>query len=101
MIAGTQQAIRHVVENFNEPIFSVTGTGCVSKSIRHDILSALRVYYPAEELLGKKLSEIERSRDSKKLKEYLDEVEDWVKNTFNVNLIHERPGLTLMGLCKK
>ena len=38
---------------------------------------------------------------AKKLKEYLDEVEDWVKNTFNVNLIHERPGLTLMGLCKK
>jgi len=100
MYAGTEKTIRHVVQNFNEPIFNLTTSGCVAKSIRLDILSALRVYYPLEELIGKMLGEVEISRDSEILKAYLDEVESWLKRTFKVDYLHERPGLKLAGICK-
>ncbi|MDG5816230.1 hypothetical protein QA601_14140 [Chitinispirillales bacterium ANBcel5] len=100
LFAGTDNTIRHVVSNFNEPIFSVTSSGCVSRSIRYEILIALRVYHPTEELIGEKLRAVQLSRDPEILNPYLEKVERWLESTYDVTLQHERPGILLTGMCK-
>ena len=97
---GNERVLHFIASYFNETFYDDRGR-CIGESIQYQILLGLRLFHPYEPLLNKPLAELSikqmflRIKDDE-VRQYLEEVRDWIKNTYNVEFVHEVPAKPIL-----
>jgi len=103
---GSERVLHFIATYFNETFYDDRGR-CIGESIQYRILLGLRQFHPYEPLLNKPLAELSQKQMFLRIKDdevrqYLEEVRDWIKNTYDVEFVHEVPAKPILRkLCPK
>jgi hypothetical protein len=97
--AGTRKCIRHLIENFNKPVFKIDKYGCINKSLRLTIIESFQKYFPREVLFNETWLNMSGSNfvpdniisDTTHIKKYLKEVTDFFYLSYNLKPIDPEP----------
>ena len=100
---GNERVLHFIATYFNETFYDDRGK-CIGESIQYQILLGLRQFHPYEPLLNKTLAELSKKQmffhNDDEVRQYLEEVRDWIKNTYDVEFVHEVPAKPILrGIC--
>ncbi|MBN2007932.1 hypothetical protein JW960_01155 [candidate division KSB1 bacterium] len=92
-ICGSKKCIETLIKSFNKPIYSYDKKGCISRTIRVDIIKALQRHHPEEILLtdkwmymsGQNFHKQDELSDTTITKPYIDSLISWMVKTYLIN----------------